>query len=185
MVFPTVERCIQGQERFDPALGKVRGHAFFVMRIGVGRKPVRGKLRSCGRSSPLPFSCWILLSGSQTRLHDFRFPWSEASLAPLSEVCLELSYLGVITHVLYCTYPATAVAVRGLPLSFSWLGLRASWGLPFWPFPAREPESGLPSRIRTHRHAANEHAVNGHAVNDLRLRRRPPPVPAAAANWIV
>src|SRR5450759_2465677 len=125
-VLPTVACCVQRQKRFDLALGKVRSHTFFMMRIGVGRKPVCRKFLGCGQPIHLLFP--YLLSCCQAHLHDLRFHSREASLAPLSEVRLELSYFGVTAHVLYCTYPATTGALPGFVLVFLLVGVTGLLG---------------------------------------------------------
>lgn len=57
-ILPAMARGIKRQERFNLALAKVRGHAFFMMRIDVGRKPVRGKFLSRRQPLHLLFSDW-------------------------------------------------------------------------------------------------------------------------------
>src|SRR5271167_3170560 len=104
------------------------------MRVGVGGKPVRGKGQS--RSQPMR----LLLSCCEIRLHDLPFPSSEASLAPLSKVRLELSYLET-AHILACTCPAITAALVEVVLAFLLIGLRdRSWAL-LLRFPVWEPES--------------------------------------------
>jgi hypothetical protein len=108
-----------------------------VMRVGVGGKPVHGKGQS--RSQPMR----LLLSCCEIRLHDLRFPSSEASLAPLSKVRLEFSYLEATAHVLACTCPAITTALVGVVLAFLLIRLQVgSWAL-LLRFPVREPESGF------------------------------------------
>src|SRR6266446_3749070 len=110
------------------------------MRIGVGRKPARGNVRSRGQPKHFWLSC------CQTCLHDFSFHSIGASLAPLSEVCLELSYLWSdysrpLLHLpCHRRYPSWTRAC----LSARW-GYELGGGLSLLQFPAREPESGLPS----------------------------------------